>query len=239
MERKQAFDTVADQYDAVRPGYPEALVERVVARALLTPDSRLLEIGCGTAIATLPWARRGHRILCLEPGPNLAAIARRKLAAFGDVSVREEEFEAWAEEPDAFDLVYCAQAWHHLDPDVRYRKAARTLRATGTLAVYANWAVTNFEEGQEAYRSHVPEWADRPLPPIEQRLARAVASMAGSGCFRSVATHRFRPPAPAARAAARVVRRPARVHRTARRNGRASQRGRAVPGDPGEGLDDR
>jgi SAM-dependent methyltransferase len=191
VERKQAFDTVADQYDAVRPGYPEALVERVVARALLTPDSRLLEIGCGTAIATLPWARRGHRILCLEPGPNLAAIARRKLAAFGDVSVREEEFEAWAEEPDAFDLVYCAQAWHHLDPDVRYRKAARTLRATGTLAVYANWAVTNFEEGQEAYRSHVPEWADRPLPPIEQRLARAVASMAGSGCFRSVATHRF------------------------------------------------
>jgi len=189
MERKQAFDTVADEYEAVRPGYPEALVERVLAR--LTPESRLLEIGCGTAIATLPYARRGHRILCLEPGPNLAAIARRKLAAFADVALREEEFEAWPEEPDAFDLVYSAQAWHHLDPQVRYAKAARALRASGTLVVYANWAVTNFEEGQEAYRAHVPEWADRPLPPIETRLARAVASMTSSGCFSGIETRRF------------------------------------------------
>lgn len=189
MERKHAFDTVAEQYEAVRPGYPDALVERVLSR--LAPNSRLLEIGCGTAIATLPYARRGHRILCLEPGPHLAAIARRKLAAFPDVTVREEEFEAWTEEPDAFDLVYCAQAWHHVDPAVRYAKAARALRPAGTLAVYANWAVTNFEEGQEAYRAHVPEWADRPLPPIGTRQDRAAASLTESGCFECVATLRF------------------------------------------------
>ncbi|MHC4135934.1 MAG: class I SAM-dependent methyltransferase [Planctomycetota bacterium] len=191
MECRQAFDTVADQYEAVRPGYPEALIERVLARARLTPDSRLLEIGCGSAIATLPYARRGHRILCLEPGPNLAAIVRRKLAAFPDVALRVEEFEAWQEEPDAFDLVYSAQAWHHLDPQVRDAKAARVLRAAGTLALYWNWPETNFEEGQEAYRAHVPEWADRPLPPIEQRLARGVASLTRAGCFLGVETHRF------------------------------------------------
>ena len=40
-------------------------------------------------------------------------------------------------------------------------------------------------------RAHVLAWADRPLPPIETRLARAVASLTRSGCFSDIETQRF------------------------------------------------
>ena len=41
--------------------------------------AKVLEIGCGTAQATVPLARRGYHVLCVELGDNLATIARGKL----------------------------------------------------------------------------------------------------------------------------------------------------------------
>ena len=43
------------------------------------PGAKVLEIGCGTAQATVPLARRGYHVLCVELGDNLATIARGKL----------------------------------------------------------------------------------------------------------------------------------------------------------------
>ena len=65
----------------------------------LGPADRLLEIGCATGKATLPLARRGLAITCLEPGPELAAAARRNLADFPAVRVVTTDFETWAAPP--------------------------------------------------------------------------------------------------------------------------------------------
>jgi SAM-dependent methyltransferase len=175
----------------MRPGYPGALVDRVLDRAQLDAGSRILEIGCGPGIATRPYAKRGYRMLCLEPGPNLARIARRNLGAYPKVEVVEMEFESWVIEPRAFDLVVSATAWHHVDPEVRYEKAARALKPHGTLAIYANWTVDHFREGRAAYERHVPEWTGRPSRTIEEGLVRARASLRGSGWFTAIEVHRY------------------------------------------------
>jgi SAM-dependent methyltransferase len=65
-----------------------------VAVAGLVPGSRLLEVGCATGKATLPLARHGFRITCVEPGPHLAAAARRNVASL-DVEIVEARFEDW------------------------------------------------------------------------------------------------------------------------------------------------
>ncbi|MHC4932558.1 MAG: class I SAM-dependent methyltransferase [Planctomycetota bacterium] len=191
MERKHTFDAVAELYDEMRPGYPDALVERVLERARLDGDARILEVGCGPGKATTPYAQRGYRLLCLEPGPNLASIARRNLAEYPRVEMVEEEFESWTVEPSAFDLVVSATAWHHVDPNVRYERAAKALKPQGTLAIYANWTVDHFREGQAAYDRHVPAWTGRPSRTIEQGLARARASLQGSGWFTDIEVHRY------------------------------------------------
>jgi 16S rRNA A1518/A1519 N6-dimethyltransferase RsmA/KsgA/DIM1 with predicted DNA glycosylase/AP lyase activity len=47
----------------------------------------VLEIGCGTGQATVPLAERGSRIVAVELGPAMAAVARRNLARFPAVQV--------------------------------------------------------------------------------------------------------------------------------------------------------
>ena len=70
--RRQSFDQVAQLYDRARPPYPEALFEDVVNYTALRKDARILEIGCGTGQATLPMARRGFAVDCIELGAQLA-----------------------------------------------------------------------------------------------------------------------------------------------------------------------
>ncbi|MEH1820527.1 MAG: methyltransferase domain-containing protein [Nostoc sp.] len=95
-ERSQlrtTFNQVALLYDRVRPGYPKALFDDVVSLSGITPQGRILEIGCGTGQATITFARRGYRMLCIELGENLGLVAQQKLATYPQVEVRIGAFE--------------------------------------------------------------------------------------------------------------------------------------------------
>src|SRR5690349_224758 len=96
---RTVFDQVADDYDAVRPGYPPALIEDIINLAALPSAAKILEIGCGTGQATLPFAQRGYHITCLEIGPALAGRATQHLRPYPNVHVQVTAFEAWPAEP--------------------------------------------------------------------------------------------------------------------------------------------
>ena len=99
-ERRNVFDEVPELYDEVRPGYPEQLFEDIVSLSGIPSGGRILEIGCGTGQATLPFAERGYHILCLEIGKNLAVRARSNLRDYPNVEVKTVSFEDW--EPEVF-----------------------------------------------------------------------------------------------------------------------------------------
>jgi SAM-dependent methyltransferase len=196
---RTTFDAAADLYHQARPDYPEALYDTLVEAAGLVAGDRLLEVGCASGKATLPLARRGFRITCVELGPALAAVARRTLADFGDrAEVIESAFEAW--EPPAgerFDLVFAATAWHWLDPTLRYERAWRLLRPGGHLAI---WSATHvfpaggdpfFAELQEVYEEigeGLPGDATRPRP---GELPDDRAEIERSGRFEDVVVRHF------------------------------------------------
>jgi SAM-dependent methyltransferase len=129
------FNQAADLYQRARPEYPSELYDRLLAITRLPPGARLLEVGCATGKATLPLARRGFPITCLEPGAALAATARANLVGF-DVEVVETRLEDWTGAGAPFAMVFAATAWHWVDPAVRYRAAARLLEPHGHLAVW-------------------------------------------------------------------------------------------------------
>jgi SAM-dependent methyltransferase len=153
------FDSAADLYQQTRPEYPEQLYEAMIAAAALDAEDRLLEIGCASGKATLPLARRGFHITCVEPGPALATVARRNLASFPDVQVLQSTFEdidATVHEP--FDLVFAATAWHWLDPAVRYRRTWELLRPGGHMAF---WSATHgFPEDGDRFFADLQEVYD-------------------------------------------------------------------------------
>ena len=141
-ERLRAtFERAAGSYHQARPQYPAELYDGLLAAADLAPGDSLLEVGCGTGKGTLPLARLGFAITCLEPGPRLAAQARHNLARYPAVQVVESSFEDWrAGDQARFDLVFAATAWHWVDPAVRYQRAWEALRPGGHLAI---WTATH------------------------------------------------------------------------------------------------
>jgi SAM-dependent methyltransferase len=161
------FDRASDLYHRARPGYPDELIDHLVDVSGLVPGDLLLEIGCATGKATLPLARRGFRIVCLELGSQLAAAARENLADYPDVRVLQGRFED-LELPESqhVDLVFAATAWHWVDPAVRYRKAWELLRPAGHLAF---WGATHvFPEGGDPFFFEIQDVYDEigeGLPP--------------------------------------------------------------------------
>ncbi len=129
------FEEAADLYHRARPDYPEELFDHLLEVTGLPPGARVLEVGCATGKATLPLARRGFRLTCVEPGRDLAAAARRNLAGLG-ARVVESRFEDWRPGGERYALLFAATAWHWIDPEVRYQRAAEALDAGGHLAMW-------------------------------------------------------------------------------------------------------
>jgi SAM-dependent methyltransferase len=138
MEQRFMFNAVADDYDRYRPGYPDALFEDLALATGLGSGDRILELGCGAGQATLGLAAFGVPLLALDPGPDLIRAASARVGQAPHVAFAETTFEAWPLQPQAFRLVVAAQAWHWIDPAVRFEKAAQALPPGGMLAVMGN-----------------------------------------------------------------------------------------------------
>jgi trans-aconitate methyltransferase len=164
-EQRFVFDEVAEQYARARPGYPAELIEDLIREAGLARGARVLELGAGPGTASVAFAGRGYMLCGLEPGPQLAELARRRLASDPDARIEVATFEQWPLDAEPFDLVFAAQAFHWIDPSVRFTKAAAALRPEGTLAIFANRPLRSAAPVdlaiQRAYAIHAPELQSR------------------------------------------------------------------------------
>jgi SAM-dependent methyltransferase len=186
---RSTFDEAAELYERARPGYPSELFDDLVGIAGLRPGARVLEIGAGTGKATRPLAERNCQVTAIELGPNLAAVARRKLARFPNVAITVGAFEDWPLPLEPFDAVVSATAFHWIDPSVRAIKAADALRPAGVLATIATHHIDGgdaqfFIDVQDCYRrpSRLPTAADIP---------RDTGELAQSGRFEPATFRRY------------------------------------------------
>ncbi|MBC3840624.1 methyltransferase domain-containing protein [Streptacidiphilus sp. 4-A2] len=126
------FDEAAEAYERTRPVCPPQLFDDLMDAAGLAPGDRVAEIGCGTGQASVPMAERGLTLTAVELGADLAAVARRRLAAYGSATVVTSAFEDW--EPGSaapFDAVAAFNSLHWIDPHLRYAKPAALLTPGG------------------------------------------------------------------------------------------------------------
>jgi SAM-dependent methyltransferase len=126
----ESFGADAARYDRARPGYPDALVGRIVAAS---PGPDVLDVGCGTGIAARQFQLAGCRVLGVDPDARMAGLARQS-----GVEVEVAAFEAWSPAGRTFDAVIAAQSWHWVNPVAGAAKAAQALRPGGRLAAFWN-----------------------------------------------------------------------------------------------------
>lgn len=170
----ESFGVDAQRYDTARPGYPDALVARIVAGS---PGREVLDIGCGTGIAARQFQAAGCAVLGVEPDARMADVARAR-----GLPVEVAAFEAWQPAGRRFDTVIAAQSWHWVDPVAGAAKAARVLRPGGRLAIFGHAYEPPAEVAEPfaaAYRRVVPDSPFNDMParrPLDPYLAAYVKS---------------------------------------------------------------
>jgi SAM-dependent methyltransferase len=149
--RARSFGAIAESYDRARPSYPPTLIDDLTGGQ----PRRVLDVGCGTGIASRLFLDRDCEVLGVEPDPLMATVARRH-----GLTVEISDFESWDPAGRTFDLVISGQAWHWVDQDAGARQAARVLHRGGLLAPFWNGPRHRpeiFAAIAAAYRAHAPE----------------------------------------------------------------------------------
>jgi SAM-dependent methyltransferase len=201
-EERLAFDEVPEIYDRVRPSYPDAAFNDLFSylrERLDVAEPSVLEIGPGTGKATRSLLERGTRVTAVEIGPRLAAFLERKLSREfpGRLRVVNSSFEDAAVEPEAFDIVTAATAFHWIDPAVRWRKSHDALRPGGVIAIIGTNQIRSaadhgfFERVLLIYQKYRPD--EQPgTTPDENVVPAEYEEVRASGLFAGIELRRYR-----------------------------------------------
>lgn len=168
MILRSTFNMKPDQYEKSRPKYPEDIFKEISRFKRIDEGTEILEIGCGTGIATGLFAGSNANILCTDIGDELISIAKEKFRAMKNISFLTGEYES-LEINRKFDLIYSATAYHWIKQPEGDLKTINLLKKDGIFAVF-RYIHTNREEGyfkesQQIYAIYFPEQT----PKIESR----------------------------------------------------------------------
>ena len=171
-------------------------MEDILALSSFPQKGKILEVGCGSGQATLPFARRGCTLVCLDIGPDLIKLAAQKCQDFPGVSFNCTSFEDWQPGEEKFDLLLSATAFHWIPPEIGYPKAASLLRNTGYLALCWNYPPRPFtgffQDVQEIYRQILPDWTDpNSAPALDEDIRKTENEITQTGLFEPVVVKRY------------------------------------------------
>lgn len=131
----QFWDGIAERY-AATPVKDEDSYRRKLAetRAHFTPETEILELGCGTGTTAIHHAPHVKHILATDVSPEMLKIARGKAEEAGitNVTWREVGYDAVNPVPESLDMVMAHSLLHLVpDADELVATAFRALRPGG------------------------------------------------------------------------------------------------------------
>lgn len=157
------FGRTATDYAAHRAGFPDAFFARLDGFGVGRPGQRVLDLGTGTGTLARNLARRGARVIGIDPAPAMLDAARALDREAGVVvDYRVGRAEATGLDAASVDVVTAGQCWHWFDRARAAAEARRVLVAGGTLVIaHFDWIPLpgNVVEATEALiRAHNPAW---------------------------------------------------------------------------------
>jgi SAM-dependent methyltransferase len=131
MTIRTQFGHAANVYDTYRPGYPQAIYDKIFS-ALPPPRHTALDLGSGTGKFAHGLLNHFDTVIGLEPDAQMAARLRENEPR---VVVRTETAEAAHFDAASIDLVTTAHALHWMEPAIVLARVTQWLRPAGIFAV--------------------------------------------------------------------------------------------------------
>lgn len=145
------FETVAEEYDAARPTYPDGVFDALGRLEGLS----VLDVGAGTGIATRALIARGAKVVAVDRG---AEVLRRATARTAGMAASVADGAILPVRSGSVDLVCFAQAWHWLDESARVAEAHRVLRPGGRWAGWWSHVRADGQRWFERYWAAIEHW---------------------------------------------------------------------------------
>jgi SAM-dependent methyltransferase len=157
------FGRTADDYARFRAGFPDSFFERLAERGIGLSGQRVVDLGTGTGALARGFARRGCKVIGIDPSEMLTEQARQ-LDQQAGVSV--EYHVAHAEdiglEAASADLVIAGQCWHWFDAARASSEVLRILCPGGWVVIaHFDWIPLKgnvVEATEQLIVAHNPAW---------------------------------------------------------------------------------
>ncbi len=127
-----AYDNLAGDYDSSRLGYADEVYDLLVSFGL-RPGARVLDIGCGTGLASGPLIDNHFDVTGIDPSESMLEHARRH---FPSATWRTGRAEAVPFAEDTFDVAISAQVFHKVDRTAAMEEIVRVLKPGGITAIW-------------------------------------------------------------------------------------------------------
>ena len=112
-----SFTPIAHQYDRSR-NMPTSVLNRAIRRLLdqgaLQPNSRIVDLGCGTGQLTLPFADQGFHMTGVDVSDAMVDIGRTKVSPMQDVTFSVGNAQSLEFEDGAFDHAIASKLFQHV-----------------------------------------------------------------------------------------------------------------------------
>ena len=157
------FGLTALDYARYRAGFPNSLFERLAAHGIGLPGQAVVDLGTGTGALARSFARRGCRVIGIDPSQSMLDQARQLTGADeGHVEYRLATAENTGLPPGSADVVAAGQCWHWFDRPQTARECARILRPAGfVLVAHFDWlplAGNLVEATEKLVLAYNPSW---------------------------------------------------------------------------------
>ena len=143
------FDSLAADYDAGRLGYSSELYSALEGYGI-GPHVSVLDVGCGTGLASAPLVARGVNVTGIDPSESMLEIARR---AFPRAAWRTGSAEQLPFDDGSFGAVISAQTFHRVDRGKSIAEIARVLKPGGIVAIW--WKHLMGDDGVKIIRDRI------------------------------------------------------------------------------------
>lgn len=141
MNATDRFTGLADVYAQNRPQYPAAAIDFIVEQTAINSKSLIADLGCGTGISSLIFARRGFNIIGVEPNRDMREKAFNSIgqkAISGRLKFIEGTGEHTGLPDNSINLILCAQSFHWFNSKEAFLEFDRVLVSDGYVVLMWN-----------------------------------------------------------------------------------------------------